>query len=171
MTRGRRFAWWVLVVTLAAATLGAAALGGWQLIVKSRPLPADQVVDRQAAMSAASDGTVAILSYSPNTLQQDFSAAEAMLTGDFRNYYKQFTTQIVTPSVQQKRISSKAVVLRAGVETLTSDGAGILLFVNQTTTQENQAPTLTTSSVRVTLSKVSGKWLISRFDPLWSQPS
>src|ERR1700743_1989328 len=114
---GRLLAWWALVIALTAAIVGAAALGGWQMQVKSRQLPpvADQAADRAAATKAASTGTAKILTYSPDSLDQDFAAAEAMLTGDFLTYYKQFTIQTVRPAAEQQRISTAATVVRAGV--------------------------------------------------------
>jgi len=42
----------------------------------------------------------------------------------------------------------------------------VLVFVDQTTTIGNDAPSQSTSSVRVTLDKVDGRWLISQFDPV-----
>jgi Mce-associated membrane protein len=42
----------------------------------------------------------------------------------------------------------------------------VLLFVDQTVTVGQGAPTNTASSVRVTLDKVDGRWLISQFDPV-----
>jgi Mce-associated membrane protein len=44
--------------------------------------------------------------------------------------------------------------------------AVVLLFVNQTVTVGNSAPADTASSVRVTVDKVDGRWLISKFDPV-----
>ena len=41
----------------------------------------------------------------------------------------------------------------------------MLVFVNQTVIVGNDAPTVTASSVRVTLDKVGDRWLISKFDP------
>lgn len=42
----------------------------------------------------------------------------------------------------------------------------VLVFIHQaTTTKDRPEPVLTTSSVRVTLTKVEGSWLISRFEP------
>lgn len=164
----RRIVWWALVVSLSAATLAAASLSGWQVQVKSRQLPpiADQPAERQAAMQAASAGTAKLLSYSPDTLEQDFSAAEAMLTGDFLVYYKQFTTQVLRPAALEKRITTTATVLRTGVESLTSQNASILVFVNQTTTsQEKPSPSIASSSVRVSLARVNRTWLIAKFDP------
>jgi Mce-associated membrane protein len=170
MTRGmRQFAWWALVTALVGAIVGAAALGGWQMQIKSRQPPpvADQAADRQAATQAASTGTAKILTYSPDSLDQDFAAAEAMLTGDFLTYYKQFTSQTVRPAAEQKRVTTTASIVRAGVESLTGQQAAILVFVNQTTTSlDKPSPTTTSSSVRVGLAKANGTWLINHFDAL-----
>jgi Mce-associated membrane protein len=167
--RGLRVSWWALVIALAAATVGTAALGAWQMQVKSRQLPpvADRAADRQAATQAASTGAVKLLSYSPDTLDQDFKAAEAYLTGDFLAYYKQFTDQVVRPAAQQRHLATTATVVRAGVQSLASQTGSILLFVNQTTTSNDQpSPTTTSSSVLVDLSRVNGTWLIAKFNPV-----
>ena len=47
-----------------------------------------------------------------------------------------------------------------------ADHAEVLVFVNQTITVGNDPPTDTPSSVRVTLDKIGGRWLISQFDPV-----
>jgi Mce-associated membrane protein len=166
--RTRGILWWLLVIAFTGATVGATTLGSWQMQVKSRQLPpvADQPAEREAATQAATTGTVKVLSYSPDSLDQDFSAAEAMLTGDFLTYYKQFTSQVVAPAATQKRVATTATVVRAGVESLTGQTASILVFVNQTTTsQEKPSPATTSSSVRVELAKVNGAWLIDKFNP------
>jgi Mce-associated membrane protein len=166
-TPGRRAAWWVLIIALVVATAGAATLGAWQMQLKNRQPPVDQVADRQAAVKAASDGTAAVLTYSPETLEKDFAAAEAHLTGDFLSYYKQFTSQIVGPASHQKGVKTTASVVRAGVASLTSQKGSILVFVNQTTTsQDKPEPTQSTSSVNVGLTNVHGAWLIDSFNPV-----
>lgn len=120
----------------------------------------------RAAVSAASEGTVAVLSYSPDTLDRDFSSAKSHLTGDFLSYYDQFTQQIVLPTAREKRLKTTAVVLRGAVSTLRADSATVLLFVNQTTqSKDRPEPTFAASSVVVQLTKAGGKWLISSFNP------
>lgn len=164
-----RIVWWAFVVILTVASFGAAALGVWETELKSHQPPpvADQLSDRQSATQAASTGTVKLLSYSADTLEQDFNAASAMLTGDFLAYYKQFTSQVVAPAARQRRMTTSATIQRSGVETLGVDKAAILVFVNQTTNAADQpAPTTASSSVRVGLVKVNGTWLIDQFDPL-----
>jgi Mce-associated membrane protein len=121
----------------------------------------------KAAVSAASEGAVAVLSYSPDTLDRDFSSAKSHLTGDFLSYYDQFTTQIVAPAAKQKSLKTTAVVLRAALSEFHPDSAVVLLFVNQSTqSKDRPEPTLSNSSVLVTMKKADGKWLISSFSPL-----
>ncbi len=129
----------------------------------------DRAVDAEAAKSAitaASDGTIAILSYSPDTLDRDFSTARSHLTGDFLSYYDQFTQQIVAPAAKQKAVKTTAVVLRGALTEFHPDSAIVLLFINQSTqSRDRPEPTTTSSSVLVTLTKADGKWLISQFNP------
>lgn len=130
----------------------------------------DQATDAEAAKSAiaaASDGAVAVLSYSPDTLDRDFSSAKSHLTGDFLAYYSQFTRDFVAPAAKQKSVRTTATVLRAAVAELHPDSAAVLLFVNQSmTSKDKPEPTSTASSVLVKLTKSHGTWLISSFDPI-----
>jgi Mce-associated membrane protein len=129
----------------------------------------DNEVDASAshsAMVAASDGTVAILSYAPATIGEDLATAKSKLTGDFLEYYDEFTGQFVEPSAVQKGVRNTATVVRAAVAELHPESAKVLVFINQsTTTKEKPQPVVTASSVLVTVSKIGGKWLISSFDP------
>jgi Mce-associated membrane protein len=81
-----------------------------------------------ASMQAASESTVALLSYS--------------------------------------QISTMATVPAAASVSATENHAVVLVFVDRTLTMGNAAPTNTASSVRVTLDKIDGRWLISQFDPI-----
>lgn len=121
----------------------------------------------RAAINAASDGTVALLSYSPDTLDKDFAAARSHLTGDFLSYYDQFTQQIVAPAAKQKALKTSAHVVRAAVQELHANTATVLLFVDQSTTSKDSPdPTMAPSSVLVNLALVDGKWLITKFTPV-----
>jgi Mce-associated membrane protein len=156
-------------VSIVLALLVVVSLGllGWQYWFYYRPDRATDGAAAKSAISAASEGTVAVLSYSPDTLDRDFSSAKSHLTGDFLSYYDQFTQQIVAPAAKQKSVKTSAVVLRAAVSELHPDSAVVLLFVNQSTqSKDRPEPTFTNSSVTVTLTKANGKWLISSFNPV-----
>ena len=157
----------VVPIALALLVVASLALLGWQYWFSYRPDRATDAAATKAAISAASEGTVAVLSYSPDTLDRDFSSAKSHLTGDFLSYYDQFTQQIVAPAAKQKSVKTSAVVLRAAVSELHPNSAVVLLFVNQSTQSKDRPdPTLSNSSVMVTLTKADEKWLISSFNPV-----
>jgi Mce-associated membrane protein len=132
-----------------------------------RPDRATDAAAAKSTIAAASEGTIAILSYSPETLDRDLASAKSHLTGDFLSYYTKFTEQIVAPAAKQKSVKTSAVVVRAAVSELHPDSAVVLVFVNQSTVSADRPePTLNSSSVLVTLTKAAGKWLISSFNPV-----
>jgi Mce-associated membrane protein len=120
----------------------------------------------EQSVRAATDSTIAILSYHPETVDKELAAAADRLTGGFRQQYNQLVSDVVAPGAKQQHISAVAKVPAAASVSANGKHAVVLVFVDQTTTIGNDAPTQTTSSVRVTLDKVDGKWLISQFDPV-----
>ena len=113
------------------------------------------------------DGTVSLLSYSPESLDKDFATAKSKLTGSFLSYYTQFTEQIVAPAAKQKSVKTQASVVRAAVSEMHPDSAVVLVFINQTTESKDRPDaSFINSAVRVTLQKIDGGWLISSFDPV-----
>jgi len=143
------------------------ALATWLYVVQYRPDEQTDTAAAQTAINAARDGTVALLSYKPDTLNQDFAAAKSHLTGDFLNYYDQFTKEIVTPAAKEKALTTTAQVVGAAATELQPNSAVVLLFVNQaTTSKERPDPAMASSSVLVSLTKVHGTWLITKFQPV-----
>jgi Mce-associated membrane protein len=163
----RRSSGKILPAVLALLVVASLTLLGGLYWFSYRPDRATDAAAAKTAISAASEGTVAVLSYSPDTLDRDFSSAKSHLTGDFLTYYNQFTQQIVAPAAKQKSVKTSAVVLRAALQEFHADSAVVLLFVNQSTqSKDRPEPTLTSSSVVATLTKADGKWLISSFNPV-----
>jgi Mce-associated membrane protein len=152
---------------LGVLLVASAAFASFIYFTQYRP---DQQTNEQVAadvVKAASDGTVALLSYTPESLDKDFANAKSQLTGEFLNYYTKFTTDIVTPAAKQKNVKTSAQIARAAVSDLQPDSAEVLVFINQnTTSKENPDGAFTASSVKVGLTKLDGKWLISSFDPV-----
>lgn len=118
------------------------------------------------SVRAATEGTVALLSYGPETVQKDLEAARSRLTGTFLDAYTKLAHDVVIPGAQQKQISAVATVPAAASTSATATHAVVLLFIDQTVTIGKDAPTDTASTVRVTLDKVDNQWLISQFDPV-----
>jgi Mce-associated membrane protein len=118
------------------------------------------------AVQTAKDGTVALLAYRPDTVEKDLTAARDRLTGAFRDSYTSLTDDVVIPGAKQKLISAAASVPAAALVSASDTHSVVLVFVDQTTTLGSDAPTNTASSVRVTLDKINGRWLIWGFDPV-----
>jgi Mce-associated membrane protein len=120
----------------------------------------------EESIRAASDSTIAILSYKPETVDKDLKTAADRLAEPFRQQYTQLVTDVVAPGAKQQHISAVATVPAAASVWATGKQAVVLVFVDQTTTIGADAPTQSTSSVRVSLDKVDGRWLITQFDPV-----
>ncbi len=120
---------------------------------------------RTESVQAATDSTIALLSYRPDTVDKDLGAARDLLTGTFRDAYDRLIDDVVIPGAKQKQISAEAEVPAAAAVSATENHAAVLVFVNQTIIVGNDPPTSTASSVRVTLEKTHDRWLISQFDP------
>ena len=122
------------------------------------------------SVAAAREITPAILSYKAESVDKDLNAVRDRLTGSFLDSYTKLINEVVIPGAKQQKISAAAQVAAAASVSATPEHAVTLLFVNQTVTMgaggDKSAPTTTASSVRVTLDKVDGRWLVSGFDPV-----
>jgi Mce-associated membrane protein len=162
---GARFSWRRLLITALPVLALLLALGVGYL----KWLDGSARESRAAAdesIRAASDSTIAILSYKPETVDQDLKAAADRLAEPFRQQYTQLVTDVVAPGAKQQHISAVATVPAAASVWATGKQAVVLVFVDQVTTIGTDAPTQSTSSVRVSLNKVDGRWLITQFDPV-----
>ncbi|MFC9835507.1 RDD family protein [Rhodococcus sp. NPDC127530] len=114
----------------------------------------------------ASGGATAVLSYRPETVDQDLAAAAELLTGDFRDSYQKLAAEVVGPTSRQKNITMQATVVGTAVESVADHSASVLVYVNQVTTGGDGAePTQSQNAIRVGLVNEDGRWLIDKFDP------
>jgi Mce-associated membrane protein len=118
------------------------------------------------SVAAAKESTAALLSYQSDSVEKDLGAARDRLTGRFKETYTQLIHDVVIPGAKKDHIAAVATVPAAASVSATPQHAVVLLFVDQTVTVGNDAPTETASTVRVTLDKSGGHWLISSFDPI-----
>jgi Mce-associated membrane protein len=163
--QGARKHW--AAVALAIALVAATALTVWMFFSVYKPDRQMNAEATDSAIKAASDGTVALLSYSPDSLDKDFATAKSKLTGSFLSYYTQFTEQIVAPAAKQKAVKTQAAVVRAAVSEIHPESAVVLVFINQTTESKDRPDaSFINSAVRVSMQKIDGGWLISSFDPV-----
>jgi Mce-associated membrane protein len=157
----------VVTGILVALVLISGSVASWVYFKQYRP---DQQTDagvRSTVVRAATDGTTALLSYTPDTLDQDFANAKSHLAGDFLSYYTQFTQQVVAPAAKERQLKTSAHVKGSAVAELHPDSAVVLVFVDQTTTsKDNQQPTLAVSTVILEMNRINGNWMITKFTPV-----
>jgi Mce-associated membrane protein len=154
-------------VILVLLLLISGGLATWLYVERYQPKQQTGPGVARTVLNAASDGTVALLSYSPESLDKDFANAKSHLSGDFLSYYNQFTEQIVAPAAKQKSLKTTARVIGAAMSELHPKSAVVLVFVDQSTTSKDRPePTVAASSVLVSMTRVNGNWLITKFDPI-----
>jgi Mce-associated membrane protein len=155
------------IAVLAVMLVASGSVAAWLYFTQYHPNQQTGPAAEESALQAAKDGAVALLSYAPNTLDADLTAAKSHLTGEFLTYYSKFTDQIVKPAATEKKVQTTASVVRAAVSDMQPDKATVLAFINQTTVSaERPDPALANSSVLINLTKVDGTWLISEFKPI-----
>ncbi|WP_370329368.1 hypothetical protein [Mycolicibacterium hippocampi] len=155
----------VVAYALLPALVLVLALGAGYLKWRDNSIRNSEVA-AATSVQAARDTTIALLSYAPDTVEEQLGAARDLLTGEFRDSYTSLTNDVVIPGAKEQQISAVASVPAAASVSATPNEAVVLVFVNQTVIVGQDAPTDTASSVRVTLEKVDDRWLISSFDPV-----
>jgi Mce-associated membrane protein len=164
---GGRARWWVRMVAYGLLPTVAFLLAGGAGYLKWQADSARDVVTAQSqSVTAATEGTVALLSYQAASVDKQLTAARDRLTGSFRDSYGALIHDVVIPGAQQKQISAVATVPAAASVSATRDHAVVLVFVDQSVTVGADTPTSTASSVKVTLDRIGDRWLISDFTPV-----
>lgn len=137
------------------------------LFTQDRPDHQTDPSAQQEAVTAASEATVTLLSYGPETIDSDLDAARSLMTGGFATYYGKFTTDVVAPAVRDRGVEASAQVVDSALMEIRPNWAKVLVFLNQqTVSRERPEPAFTASTVIVTVVKVDDSWLISEFEPV-----
>ncbi|PJK20665.1 hypothetical protein [Mycolicibacterium goodii] len=121
---------------------------------------------RTESVDAAKEITVEMLSYDPETVEQHLNEALGRLTGNFLDSYTTLVNTRVIPIATTQRVTATAEVPAAGVVSASPDRAEVVLYLNQYVTVGDQAPQKTASTVRATMVREDGKWLMSEFAPV-----
>jgi Mce-associated membrane protein len=156
-----------VAVVLVLLLLISGGLATWLYFKQYRPDRQTDADVARAVVSAASDGTTALLSYSYDSLDKDFATARSYLGKDFLSYFDQFSQQSVAPVAKQRSMKTTAKVTGAAVSELRPNSAVVLVFVDQvTTTKDSAQPSVAVSSVLVDMTRIKGSWLITQFTPV-----
>lgn len=164
---GQRSGWAALAAALGVAVAATAGWGAWQSTTAEQNKSDRSFSAEDQVITTAKRSAEALLTYSYTEVQQQLYAAEGLTTGGFRTKYRQFLDDALIPTAREKKISTNAVVVGAGIQSLAADNAKVLLFVDQRTTSAAEPNAKnTTSSILVGLQNVNDAWMISQFDPL-----
>jgi Mce-associated membrane protein len=132
----------------------------------SQPSKAER---RERLLASVNSAVAKVLSYDYRHIDQDATAAAANLTGKFRDDY----TKSMATTVKRDAPGVKAVVTgevgSSGIASVSADGnqAVVLVLGQQTVSNTSlSTPRLDSVSLRVTLARVGGKWLIAKLDQL-----
>jgi Mce-associated membrane protein len=125
---------------------------------------------RTAATAAAEQAVRDILSYDYRTLDKDIAQAEADTTGAFAQQYRRTAGELQTQAAQLKAIV-QATPSTPGIVSADRHEVVVLLFVDQASVKQvagKKTPTtrIDQSRVRMTMTNVGGRWLVSQLDAL-----
>jgi Mce-associated membrane protein len=117
---------------------------------------------RPTVVAVAKNDAGDVASYSYQHLQQDFGRVEAESTPGFRRNFVA-SSRSLSKVLTQYHATAKAKVLDAGIASLTSSRAVVILFVDQTVsnTAQGSGPSTDDSRVQVTLVQSDGRWLLA----------
>ncbi|MEC3958099.1 hypothetical protein VMT65_34040 [Nocardia sp. CDC153] len=151
-----------LGVLLVAALAGLAAFA-WQSHSKS-----NELADRDSASKAACDFAKAVSVYDQNTWNDFGPRVQALITGEFKQMFDPMAGD-VKDILSQAHAKSSLNVLRCGWESGDSNKATVLVSLTQTSTNDfHNKPIVLTIPTYVELEKHDGKWLVSKFQPVYS---
>jgi Mce-associated membrane protein len=153
-----------LTTAVSIVALLLACVGGWLRLYEHDE--SERLSASSESVRAASDNTIAMLSYKPDSVDEELAAAADRLTGAFKDSFTSLINDVVIPAAKEKQIYSTVTVPAAASVSAEDNHAVVLVYVNQTTVIANDPPTETASSVKVTLDKVGARWLISDFAPI-----
>ena len=125
---------------------------------------------RGQVLAAAKTCTATVSSYDYRKLAQSKKDGRACATGKFKADYTTAMDTIIAKEAPKTKTTQTLQVAKAGIEQVSSDGNQwtLLIYgqhtVTNTTTETTNTPRLDKLSVRVTMDKVGGKWLIAKID-------
>ena len=116
--------------------------------------------ERTSAVAAAKVFADDVASYSYRHLHRDFGRVENESTASFRRDFIRSSGSL-TKVLAQYKATASAKVLEAGVSSISSDTAVVLVFLNQTVANTTQQGVKTDDSrIKVMLVRRDGRWLL-----------
>jgi Mce-associated membrane protein len=151
---------------LLVAVLAAALLNWWLWQSKDNTGSQKQ---RQQVLSSAKTAVPAILSYNYKSFDKSVAAGRSMLTGRAQTDYVTAMNGSIKPTAVKNTAVVQAQTDAAGIESVSPSGKQVTLVVfgeQKVTNATLTAPRTDLFRVRVTMDRVNGNWLVSKFDQI-----
>jgi hypothetical protein len=150
------------VVALTTAAVVAAVLTGYrQWATPDRDLKADSV----EVVRIAVDMAQATATFSPSEPMAAIDKAVAMMVPEQGNTFKdQFGK--ATTDLAKRNVTATASTMEAGLEAIGPNAAAVAVVMRATQNEPGQPPDNAVLSLRVTLTKQGGRWLVVGVSPL-----
>ena len=144
-----------LLAGLAVLAAGLVAATVWMWIAGG----GDDTAARDAQV-AAERAVVPVLSYDYEHLDEDKRAAQAVMTGRYREEYDKLFT-VLEENAPQTQTKVTASVVASGLVRASADRVQVLVFVDRPTTNKlNAEPTVYKDQVTLSMQLVDGEWLV-----------
>jgi Mce-associated membrane protein len=116
------------------------------------------------ALTAATTFVNALTTVDTNAIDKEFDDVLGGSTGEFKNMYTKSSAQLRRVLIDNKA-AAHGTVVEAAVESATTDKVVVLLFVDQSVSNQ-QAPDaqIDRSRVKITMEKVDRRWLASEVE-------
>lgn len=121
---------------------------------------------RTETIRVATESTIKMLSFQPDTVERDLAGAQQLMTDGFRAQFAARARDQIIPDAKARNVTAVAEVPGAASVWATRDHAAVLVFADRTITVGSDEPADIDSSYRVTLDKVDGRWLVAGFKPV-----
>ena len=145
-----------LLVGLAIVAAGLVAATVWMWIARDG---GDDSAAREAQV-AAERAVVPVLSYDYEHLDEDQKAAQALMTGSYREEYDKLFT-VLEENAPRTRTKVSASVVASGIVRASDDRVQVLVFVDRPTTNKLSAePVVYKDQVTLSMQLVDGTWLV-----------
>lgn len=150
--------WLLAGLGIVAAGLVAATAWMW---TTSGPAGADGADSAaRAAQVAAERAVVPVLSYDHEHLDADQRAAQAVMTGAYRQEYDKLFA-VLEENAPRTQTAVTASVVASGIVRASEERVQVLVFVDRPTTNKLSAePVVYKDQVTVSMQRVDGEWLV-----------
>lgn len=144
---------------MAIAILTGAAIVGWQWKQQR-----DTDIAAREGLGAAQRFIGVLTNIDGNKLDENFASAAEGSTGEFKDTYAQSSAQL-RRLLAENKATAHGMVVESAVRSASPDSVEVLLFVDQSVSNAaHPEPRLDRSRIRMTMSKVEGRWLASKVE-------